>query len=521
MRQKALFLGLLLTSVWLTSAQTSHAQIIILGGPNAEEIRNLYAGSVVVEDNGYNQDYWYVDPDEKVRYYLSDGISVSRLLRKQGEGIGNKVLAKIPQNRDQQNADYDLVHKYRGHILLQVETDGSAWYINPLDDLRYHIENGKAGLETLQDLAIQISSPRLNAIPEATDTSLTKKTRDAIDFDMFWQVQNTLKNYYYQPDKITDLDMFYGSLKGLANSLDDPYTEFFTPRNKQDFQNRLEGSVEGIGAYVDIKDGRFIIISPLENSPAKAAGLLPNDQVLLVDGRDIKGWLLEDAIAIIRGPSGTKVTLKIYRSSTDRTFEVTIVRAKVETPNIESKTIDGDISYIKVNIFSQDLPQEFASAVNQTINDKTRGVIVDLRNNPGGYTSSALNLAEYWLSPNQLIVRENYKNHSQNFNASAEPKIKLPTVILVNSGTASASEIFTLALSKNNLAQTVGETSFGKGTGQSLVNFEDGSALKYTIFEWFGPQDTSVEGKGITPDFVVEYNPNVDMQLQKAKTLFR
>lgn len=501
--------------------RTSQAQIIIYDGPDAVQIRNLYAGSVVVLNDGYNKDYYYIEPQTQEKYYIRDDVTLLKMMRRLGRTIGAKNLPALPQNKTDKNANYNLVNKWRGNFLLQTDDNNTAWYINPLDNLRYKIEGGKNGLKTLQDLAINIANVQLNAINNVKNPTFTKNSTNEINFETFWQVQNTLKKNYYQPDKITDLGLFYGALQGLAEALHDPYTVFFTPQSKKNFDNRLEGSLEGIGAYVDIKNGKFTIISPLENSPAKLAGLLPNDQVLLVDNTDITGWLLEDTVNIIKGPSGTSVKLKIYRPATDATFELSIIRAKINIPTVESKKLDNNLAYFKFSIFSQDLPAQFAQARNSVMDGKTKGVIIDMRNNPGGFTSSAISLAEAWVPKDKLILRENYSNRSENFVAQSNDDINLPTVILINSGSASASEIFTLALSKNNLAKVVGEKSFGKGTGQSIVNFEDGSALKYTVFEWFGPKDSYIEGQGIAPDFVVQNTDNRDLQLEKAESLLR
>lgn len=519
--KKYIFTAACLVALIFLFPRVSRAQIIIYDGPDANQIRNLYAGSVVVLSDGYNKDYYYIEPRTQEKYFIKDDVALLKMIRRVGQTITAKNLPALPQNKTDKNANYTLVNKWRGNFLLQTDDNNSAWYINPLDNLRYKIAGGKNGLKTLQDLAITIDNVQLNAINNVKNPTFTKNIASEINFETFWQVQNTLKKNYYRPDKVTDLGLFYGALQGLAEALRDPYTVFFTPPSKKNFDNRLEGSLEGIGAYVDIKNGKFTIISPLENSPAKLAGLLPNDQVLLVDDTDINGWLLEDSVNLIKGPSGTTVKLKVYRPATEATFELSIIRAKINIPAVEAKKLDNDLAYFKFSIFSQDLPAQFAQARNSVIDGKTKGVIVDLRNNPGGFTSSAISLAESWLPKDKLILRENYNNRSQNFLAQSNDDISLPTVVLINAGSASASEIFTLALFKNNLARVVGEKSFGKGTGQNIVNFEDGSALKYTVFEWFGPGDSFIEGQGIMPDFVVENTNNRDLQLEKAQSLLK
>ncbi|PWB38248.1 MAG: hypothetical protein C3F02_04555 [Parcubacteria group bacterium] len=519
--KKMIFLFSVLLAAVFIFPSGSRAQVTITDGPDAIQIRNLYAGNIVVLDDGYKKDYYYIEPLTQEKYYFSDDVSLLKLIRALGQSTNTKSLVNLPQSKSDKNANYNAVQKLRGRFLLQTDNDNQAWYINPLDNLRYKIDGGKDGLKIVRNLALNVDSTKLSVFPLPKKTSFRKNTGDAVDFGMFWQVQNLLKKNYYQPDKVNDSELFYGALQGVAASLQDPYTVFFTPPGSKNFLDNISGATEGIGAYVDVINGRLTIIAPLENSPALAAGLLPNDQVLTVDDVDISGWLLDNAVGLIKGQSGTAVKLKIYRPASDRTFDVSIVRAKIVIPTIEAKTLNNNLAYIKISSFSQDLPTLFNQARNKVIGNATRGVIIDLRNNPGGYTDAAQILAESWLPEGDVIFRENYSDHSQTYQAISNNDINLPTVILINSGSASAAEIFTLALSKNGLAQTVGETSFGKGTGQQLANFPDGSALKYTVFEWFGPQDSFIEGQGIKPDYAVQNTPGSDLQLEKALTLLR
>lgn len=508
------FLGL------VVFAQNVKAATIVIGW-NAEDIKARYSGSVLVENDGFDKHYWYVNPEDKERYLLKDGKSVSQLLKTFGTGIHDKDLEKIASNENSANADYNLSHKMRGQILLQVESDGQAWYINPLDDFRYHIANGKNGFDTLKSLAIEISEEKLKVIPISKNKYFSAVKNNEIDFDMYWSVIETLKDSYYKPEAVNDKNLFYGSLKGLAQSLNDPYTEFFTPTAKNDFDNRLEGSVEGIGAMVDTRNGILEIISPLEGSPAQKAKLLPADQVWFVDGVDIRGYYLDDATALIKGEAGTEVLLQIYRPSTAEIFEIKIIREKISVPNVAGKELDGNIAYIKINMFSLNLKNEFSKVKSEVINNYTKGLIIDLRNNPGGYTNSATALADYWLSEDEVIFKEKYPTSLNVYTATGGQEINLPTIILVNNGTASAAEIFSAALSENSLAKIVGTQTFGKGTGQSLANFPEGSALKYTIFEWLTPESKSIEKNGLTPEFVIDNSNQTDLQLQKALELIK
>jgi len=517
---KLLFLPLVI--IGLAWASTDAKAITIVFGPNAQEVKDRYAGSILIEDNHFGKNYWYVEPVSQERYLLKSGVSVSLLLDQFGQAISNKDLNKIPTDTSSP-ADYNFAYKMRGRFLIQTEAGGQAWYVNPIDNLRYAISDGKNGLATLQKLGLDISPEKLIAIPTAKNINFAPSdTNQQIDFSTYDTLKSILKGNYYKKDKINDSDLFYGSLQGMASSLGDPYTEFFTPQGKTEFDNWLDSSVEGIGAVVDSKDGQLFIVSPLENSPAYRADLQPGDQILKVNGTSIKGYAMETSLRLIKGPQGTTVKLEIYRPSTDKTWIVEIVREKISIPSVTGKILNGNIAYFKINIFSQDVPQLFASLQKQLIDSNTRGIIVDLRNNPGGYTSSALNLADFWLPANELLLEENYPDKVMDYTSQGAETINIPTVILINEGSASASEIFTLALKahQDNL-KIVGHQSFGKGTGQTLEQFVDGSAIKYTIFEWFDPTGTSVEGKGITPDYIVDNKDNYDWQLQQAETLLK
>jgi carboxyl-terminal processing protease len=517
--RKILFAFVALVAVFVY-AQDAKA-VTIVEGPNAEKTLERYAGSIVVQTTEFGHYYWYVDKNTQTRYYLEDGQDVSRVMRLLAEGISNYNLDKIATSANDKNADYNLTHKMRGKFLLQVEKNGEAWYVNPLDNYIYSIPTGKEGFKILKTMAIDIDDVRLNFIPIAENTDIDRPQKEAIDFDRYWTIWNTLKTDYYKPDQVEDLDLFYGSLQGMADAIDDPYTTFFTPRKKTDFFNNIEGSLEGIGAMVDVKDNRLFIIAPLDDTPAKAAGLMPEDQVIQVDDTNIEGFSLDDAVNLIKGPAGTDVLLKIYRPTTQEIFDVIITRAKIEIPTITGQNLGNNIAYFKINTFALDLPTKFSEIKNDYINNNTKGVIIDLRNNPGGYTSAAIQLADYWLEPGELILREKWPDQTYQYTASSAEDVSLPTIVLVNNGTASAAEIFTSALSENFRAESVGINTIGKGTGQTVHNFPDGSALKFTVFEWLTPDGHSIQDNGLTPDYIIENTLTEDLQLEKAKNLLK
>ncbi|MBT4849739.1 S41 family peptidase [Candidatus Parcubacteria bacterium] len=519
---KKLFTFLIVFCAVFFYAQNSQAATIIIGW-DPEVTKERYAGSILVEDTDFDKNYWYIDPETHERYSLEDGIDVSRLLKTFGVGIHNKDLESIAIDSSSTDIDYELSYKKRGQFLLQVEENGEAWYVNPLDNRRHLIQNGKKGLDTLKALAIDMSSSKLKIFPVTENKNFIETDKDEFDFENYWELYRLLQNNYYQADKADDKTLFYGSLKGMADSLEDPYTEFFTPKDSSAFKKKLSGgsSVQGIGAMVETLEDVLMIISPLNGSPAQKAGLQAQDQIWIVDDVDIRGFTLDDAVALIKGEAGTTVILEIYRPSTNETFKVSIIREEINLPNVESKKLDNNIAYIKINIFSINLKNEFDSARAKVVDGSTDGLIIDLRNNPGGYTNSAVQLADYWLPEGALIMQEKFPEQTFQYTSRIDREINIPTIILVNEGSASASEIFTSALDENNVAQVVGQTTFGKGTGQSIQNFPDGSALKFTVFEWLTSDSKSLQDVGLVPDYVVENTLYSDEQLKKAKELLR
>ncbi len=493
-------------------------QINTVQALSSEETKERYSGSIILDDFSMTNKYWYLEPSTQERFYLRNGKSISRLLKKYSIDISNDELNKIALNKENSNTDYKLTRELRGYLLKTV--NNKYWYIDPLTGYRHQILNGQKGLDTLKELVIKLKKEDLDQLPINNSKSFHYKDLAIIDLGLYNNVWNTLKNNYYQTNKIKEKEMFYGSLGGLANSFDDPYTKFFAPEERKEFDNKMEGSLEGIGAMVEEKDGLLIIVSPLDNSPAQKAGLLPQDQVLEVDNINIHNFSLEKSISLIKGKKGSTVHLKVYRPKTNKIFEIDIIREKIIIPNIIGEELDDNIAYFKVNLFSLNLHNEFAELKNKLINENTKGIILDLRNNPGGYTSAAINLADNWLNRGDLIFQEKYPNIIKQYVAGIEKEIDLPTIILTNNGTASASEIVTSALKEHQEVTVVGETTFGKGTGQGLSYFNDGSALKYTVFEWLTPHNNRVEGLGIEPDYIIE-NDAIDRQLNKAKELLK
>ncbi|MFH0928600.1 MAG: S41 family peptidase [bacterium] len=347
-----------------------------------------------------------------------------------------------------------------------------------------------------------------------------------VDFSMYWRIRNLLKDKYLRVP-IEDQDMFYGSLSGMVAALGDPYTTFFDPKEAEDFSNQLSGKFEGIGAEIAIKNNFLIIVAPLPESPALKAGLRAKDIIVKIDDVDTTGMSTEEAVTRIKGPSDTEVVLTIYRDGFDEPKPYTIKRAEIVFKSVRSKITSEKFAVIELFHFNEETPALFAEAVTEALNKKVKGVILDLRNNPGGILESAVEVAGEWL-PTEGIVQEKNKNGiTDTLVAYGSGRLKgVPTVVLVNGGSASASEIVSGALQDYEVATLVGEQTFGKGSVQELNEVGSGAELKITVAEWLTGKGRSIDKVGVAPDVVVEmtkddFNYDRDPQMDKALAILR
>ena len=341
-----------------------------------------------------------------------------------------------------------------------------------------------------------------------------------LDYTSVEQVYDELRANY---DGKLDVNKLMDGLKqGLVAASGDPYTEYMSPEKAKEFQSQLDGSFEGIGAQLGKNDaGNVIIVSPIDGFPAKKAGLLPNDVIAQVDGKDTTGWTVDEARDKIRGPKGTVVKLRIIRGGNeDLSFDIT--RAQIDIPSVESKVLDGGIGYIKISQFGDDTSKLTQEAANNLKNQNIKSVILDLRGNPGGYLNSAVDVSSLWLN-NKTVLEEKRDNVTiKTYKSQGEAVLAgLPTVVLIDGGSASASEITAGALHDNGVASLVGVKSFGKGSVQQPETLKNGGLLKVTIARWFTPKGKNIDKEGITPDLKVERSAddaknNRDPQLDAA-----
>jgi carboxyl-terminal processing protease len=348
-------------------------------------------------------------------------------------------------------------------------------------------------------------------IPAATGTS----------FDLFWEAWELIQQDYYG-DLPTEEEMTYGAIRGAVNTLGDPFTAFIEPQVAEINREDNTGSFEGIGAYVTMEDGRLLIVSTFEGQPAEEAGLRRDDIVLQVDDTPIENMSIYEAIDLIRGPAGTTVRLTILREG-EEPFEVEVTRASIDIPVVESEMREDGIAYVRLVDFSTDASAKLEAAVKELLEQDPRGLILDLRGNPGGWLNEAVLTAGLFLPEDELVLIERFKDGSERLYRSPNRPVTLdvPMVLLVDGGSASASEIVAGALQDHDRAVLIGEKTFGKGSVQLPHELSNGAELRVTVARWFTPADRAIHGEGLEPDISVEltiedYEAELDPQLDRA-----
>lgn len=357
--------------------------------------------------------------------------------------------------------------------------------------------------------------------PEPDDETPGVNENAALDPELLQEVLTLLERDFYGEIPERD-DLTHGAIRGLLRTLDDPYTSFVEPRVADILREDATGQFEGIGATVRMREDGFLeIVRPLPGHPAEAAGLQADDLVLTVDETDITGMGLYEAIALIRGPAGTDVELEIARPGQQDTFFVTITRASIEMPIVESEMLEDDIAYISLTEFDATARERVESELEGLLEEDPQGLIFDLRNNPGGFLAQAIQVADLFLDEGLVAIERDSRGEEKSFYSyDGDIGEELPLVILVNGGSASASEIVAGAIQDRDRAALIGTLTLGKGSVQLPHNLSDGSQLRVTIARWFTPNDNSIHENGLTPDLEVPYPPDtpsdVDPQLNRA-----
>jgi carboxyl-terminal processing protease len=344
-------------------------------------------------------------------------------------------------------------------------------------------------------------------VTEVTNQELGKS--QAVDFSLFWQVWERLHEKYVDMEALDAQKLVYGAIEGMVAAAGDPYTAFMQPETSKKFQEEVSGEFSGVGMEIGKRDGFVTVIAPIRDSPAMRAGVMAGDIVVKVDGLDTDGWTTEEAVSRIRGKKGTSVVLTLSREGHDGFIELTIVRDVIKIPAVEWKMLDGSIAYVQIISFNANVGDEFAKAARELTAQGARGLIIDVRNNPGGLLDQAVDIAGWMLPSGSIVVQERFGDGLiEQMRAGGNARLaQLPTVFLINGGAASASEILAGAIHDIRGVQLVGEKTFGKGSVQQLEQFYNGASLKVTVAKWLTPNGVNISDDGIDPTVEVLMNP--------------
>lgn len=350
---------------------------------------------------------------------------------------------------------------------------------------------------------------------------------DQTDFSPFWKAWNVINEKYPNADKIGNQERVYGAISGLVNSLNDPYSVFLNPEDTKSFGEEMSGSFGGIGIEIGMKDKILTVISPLKDTPAYKVGIKSGDKILKIDKISTSNLTVEKAVSLIRGKKDTTVVLTIFNDSLKTPKEVSIIRDTINVPTLDAEIRPDGIFIIKLYSFTANSAELFRNALQKFYESKSDKLLLDLRGNPGGYLDAAVDMASWFLPKGKPIVIEDFgKEKDRTIHRSAGYNVfsdKLKFVILIDNGSASASEILAGAMQDYNIAKLIGDQSYGKGSVQEVVNITEDTTLKITIAEWLTPKGTSISTKGLTPDYKIKYikseEDKKDPQMDKAVDL--
>ncbi len=350
------------------------------------------------------------------------------------------------------------------------------------------------------------------------------KSGDA-DFSLFWEAWNTLNQKYAGSTTPSSDERVWGAIEGLAASYDDPYTTFFPPEEAKNFEETVSGNFGGVGMEVGIRDSTLVVIAPLKNTPAYRAGVKAGDKIIKIDDTESSGLSVDKAVKLIRGEKGTTVVLTLARENIEEPLKVSMVRDAIEIPTVDSELRKDGVFVLRLYNFSALSPGLFRQGLREFIESGSDKLILDLRNNPGGYLEAAVDMASWFLPAGKVIVQEDFgkDREAENYRSKGYNIFRegLGMVILINGGSASASEILAGALRDHDKAILVGEKSFGKGSVQELIKLPGNTSLKVTVARWLTPNGTSISGGGIKPDVEIKISAEdekklIDTQLEKA-----
>lgn len=351
--------------------------------------------------------------------------------------------------------------------------------------------------------------------------------KDILPFDaqyvwMMKQTRSILETYHVNDDEQkSDEELFYGAMKGMVAAWGDPYSRFVDPDELKQEEIDIEGEYGGLGIYIGSRDGKILVISPIEGTPAHEVGLEPMDEIVKVNDEVVLGWNINDVVKMLRGEPGTNVTVWVRREGHDELLRFDITRELIKIESVSQKRLTNDIAYIRIKHFTQKTAEEMLSALKVAGETKAKGLVLDLRNNPGGLLDASVAVADYFLDGGEIVsIRGRVDKANEIFTAKPGTAFDGPMAVLINEGSASASEIVAGALKDRERAVLVGEKSFGKGSVQTLFRLPDGSGLFVTIAKYYTPSGAMIDGVGVEPDIVVEgkYTGKLDddEQLKRA-----
>ena len=353
-------------------------------------------------------------------------------------------------------------------------------------------------------------------IPEIKNKELGKP-RD-LDFSLFWDVWNKVEEKY--PGQVDRKKLFYGAISGILTGLDDPYSVFMEPGESESFLQDLEGVFEGIGVEITIKNNQLTVVAPLEDSPAAKAGLRPADIIAKVDGQNTSEMSLDEAVAKIRGRKGTKVVLTLQRGSD--VFDVDVTREEIKIESVKYEVKEDNIAYIKIYQFGTDTEDLLNKAISDIQTKKPKGIILDLRDNPGGFLETAVNIASVFIKDGMIVQEESKGGAKNDFESTGDGRLAdFKLVVLINGGSASGAEIVAGAIQDRERGILIGEKTFGKGSVQEFEGLEGGSYLRLTVAKWLTPKGRYINAEGILPDIEVglsqeDIDADKDPQLERA-----
>ncbi|WP_245629842.1 S41 family peptidase [Domibacillus robiginosus] len=344
---------------------------------------------------------------------------------------------------------------------------------------------------------------------------------DRSEFSKLYEAYDKIQNTYYE--EVDQETLVNGAINGMIDSLKDPYSDYMDKEEASQFHEEVSSSFQGIGAEVQEQDGYIVVVSPIKGSPAEKAGLKPNDMILSVDGKSIQGMSASEAVLLIRGEKGSKVTLEVRKAGTEKPQKMTIVRDDIPIETVYAEMDKNKIAHIQVTSFSEHTAEEFQTAIDDMEKKGMKGLVLDLRQNPGGLLDQAIKMTNLFVPEGENILQIESGGKTEAYKAEGGEKLDVPTAVLIDSGSASAAEIMAAALNESADIPLIGEKSFGKGTVQSAEDFSDSSNLKLTTAKWLTPDGTWIHKKGIKPDAAValpDYanlmyiNPESKLQLE-------